>query len=76
MLRIEKDFLGSIEFFDFEFYGIYIKCVFVNFNVFGNSVDKDLIKVMVMVKKVCVIVNFEVGFFDKIRKDVIVYVCD
>jgi aspartate ammonia-lyase len=76
MSRIEKDFLGSIELSELELYGIHIKRALANFNVSGKSVDKDLIKALIMVKKACVIANFEVGLLDEKIKDAIVFACD
>jgi len=52
------------------------KRALANFSVSGKSVDKDLIKALGMVKKACVIANFEVGLLDEKIKDAIVFACD
>lgn len=76
MPRLERDFLGQLLLDDNELYGIHTKRALKNFCVSTQTIDTDLIRAMVMVKKACAIANHEVGNLDNQRKEAIVFACD
>lgn len=60
-MRIEKDFLGSMEVPADAYYGIQTLRAVENFPITGHRIHPELITAMAMVKKAAALANMEVG---------------
>lgn len=71
---IEVDLLGEREVLNEVYWGIYIFCVIENFNILNNIIFDvfEFVCGMVMVKKVIVLINVELGVIFKKIVNVIV----
>lgn len=64
-MRKEHDFLGELEVSDNMYYGVQTLRGVDNFNITGNTLDKDFIKAMAMVKKASALANMNTGRLDE-----------
>lgn len=64
-MRKEHDFLGELEVSDDMYYGVQTLRGVDNFNITGNTLDKDFIKAMAMVKKASALANMNTGRLDE-----------
>lgn len=64
-MRKEHDFLGELEVADDMYYGVQTLRGVENFHITGNTMDKDFIKSMAMVKKASALANMQTGRLDE-----------
>lgn len=64
-MRIEQDFLGTMNVPDEVYYGIQTMRAMENFRITGERLDPDFIKAMAMVKKAAALANMGTGRLDK-----------
>ncbi len=74
--RKEHDLLGEKDIPDHVYWGIHTERGRENFNLTGYRVNSALIKALAMVKKACCIANFELGYIEREKAEVIEYACD
>lgn len=75
-MRVEKDFLGSVELQDDVFYGISTYRALHNFNVTNETVNLKIIYELVNVKKQAAITNESLGYLHSEKAQAITKVCD
>lgn len=75
-IRIEKDFLGTMEIPADQYYGIQTMRAIQNFPITGLTVDRELIRAMAIVKKSSAQANVKVGNLDKVIACAIIQAAD
>lgn len=75
-MRIEKDILGEVSLDENSFIGINTKRAVENFPLSGKSVQPELIKAIVIVKKACALANMKTGALPENVGQAIVSACE
>src|SRR5690606_22188069 len=75
-IRIEKEFLGTMEIPADQYYGIQTMRAIQNFPITGLTVDRELIRAMAIVKKSSAQANVKVGNLDKVIACAIIQAAD
>ena len=60
-MRKEHDFLGELEVPDDAYYGVQTLRAKENFQITGQTIDRDLVQAMAAVKKAAALANMETG---------------
>ena len=75
-MRIEHDFLGELEVPDNVLYGVQTMRAKENFQITGQTIDKDFIKALATVKKAAALANMSTGRLDKKIGELLVKAAD
>ncbi|MCP4482599.1 MAG: aspartate ammonia-lyase [bacterium] len=76
MTRIEKDNLGELKIDDNKYYGIHTLRALSNFKISDRTTDLDLIKSIIIIKKVAAATNQELFLLPKEKAAAISKACD
>lgn len=74
--RVEKDMLGEKKISNDIYYGINTLRAIENFNISTKSVNFELIKALVLVKKACALANKKLNQLDEKKADAIIEACN
>lgn len=74
--RVEKDMLGEKNISNDIYYGINTLRAIENFNISTKSVNFELIKALVLVKKACALANKKLMQLDEKKADAIIEACN
>lgn len=74
--RIEKDYLGEKKVPQEAYWGPHTQRALGNFKISGKKTNKGLIKALAMVKKACVMANFETGHLEEDKALSLIKACD
>jgi aspartate ammonia-lyase len=75
-MRVEKDYLGSVEIKDNMYYGISTVRAVSNFKVSNELVHKDIVRELVNIKKQAAFTNQKLGYLDTEKSEYIIKACD
>lgn len=75
-MRVEKDFLGSVELDDSVYYGISTYRALDNFDVSSEKVNMSIVMELVNIKKQAALTNMKLKYLNKEKAEAIMIACD